>query len=887
MALTWPLAGRDDELDLLGEAMDGGAAGVLLAGPAGAGKTRLATEAVALAGRRGWGHSLVRANPSAATIPFGAFATLIPALAGVSEGQADALRAAADAIVASAGGATLLLVVDDAQELDHASAALLGLLVARPEVFVVVTARTDDRPPPEVLMSLWKDEVITRIDLGGLSLPAVEQVVTEALGGPIDGVTAQMLWSTSGGNALFLRELVVGALDAGALQEASGMWRLVGALSPSTRLGEVVGLRLGSVDDDARAAIEVVSVAEPVGVADLEALTTATVLDTLERRGLIEVAVEGARHQVRMAHPLYGEVVRAGIPVRRRQQICRALADRVEADGARRREDTLRVALWRLDGGGPGRADTLLDGALQARFVQDVALAERLARAAWIQVPSPGSGHLLGEALDALGRHDEAEEVLHAAERLVTNDRERTLVALARSSNLFRGLGRAEASDAVIAEAEAAVSDRELLEELGAQRAIHALFEGRVEETLATVGPLLRRTGDHDRAFVHGALPAAVALALSGRTVESIATADRAFEARVALGDQVQMAGPGIYLVARTFALAEAGRLAEAEENARLGYDASTERQIRDGQSWFAVILGGVCLRQGRVQTAARWYREAALVYDDFDHPGARWGYGGLAHALALGGDLEGADAALADLDAEPSTPLRMMDPEIERGRACVLIQRGEYSLAADVLRRAARFAFECGSFALEAAALHDLVRLGDDADADALGRLREIAGVVDGDLMPARLVHAEALADHDADRFETAADAFESMGALLLAAEAAAGAARQHTREGLARRSNEAARRAMRLAAACEGARTPALDVGLATTPLTRREREVAELAARGTTSKDIAEKLFVSTRTVENHLQRAYEKLGVRSRPELAEILGVVAPEPHEGSQ
>jgi DNA-binding CsgD family transcriptional regulator len=694
-----------------------------------------------------------------------------------------------------------------------------------------------------------------------------------------------MLWSTSGGNALFLRELVVGALDAGALQEASGMWRLVGALSPSTRLGEVVGLRLGSVDDDARAAIEVVSVAEPVGVADLEALATATALDTLERRGLIEVVVEGARHQVRMAHPLYGEVVRAGIPLRRRQQICRALADRVEADGARRREDTLRVALWRLDGGGPGRADTLLDGALQARFVQDVALAERLARAAWIQVPSPASGHLLGEALDALGRHDEAEEVLHAAERLVTDDRERTLVALARSSNLFRGLGRAEASDAVIAAAEAAVSDRELLEELGAQRAIHALFEGRVEDTLAIVDPLLRRTGDHDRAFVHGALPAAVALALSGRTVESIATADRAFGARVALGDQVQMAGPGIYLVARTFALAEAGRLAEAEENAKLGYDGSTERQIRDGQSWFAVILGSVCLRQGRVQTAARWYREAALVYDDFDHPGARWGYGGLAHALALGGDLDGADAALADLDAEPSTPLRMMDPEIERGRACVLIQRGEYSLAADVLRRAARFASECGSFALEAAALHDLVRLGDDAD--ALERLHELADVVDGDLMPARLVHAEALADHDADRFETAAEAFESMGAMLFAAEAAAGAAREHTRAGLARRANEAARRAARLTAACEGARTPALDVGLATTPLTRREREVAELAARGTASKDIAEKLFVSTRTVENHLQRAYEKLGVRSRPELAEMLGVVAPEPHEGSQ
>ena len=80
-------------------------------------------------------------------------------------------------------------------------------------------------------------------------------------------------------------------------------------------------------------------------------------------------------------------------------------------------------------------------------------------------------------------------------------------------------------------------------------------------------------------------------------------------------------------------------------------------------------------------------------------------------------------------------------------------------------------------------------------------------------------------------------------------------------------------------LAALCEGARTPALTAGSEATPLTRREREVAELAARGATSRDIAEKLFVSSRTVENHLQRAYEKLGVRGRADLATALGIEA--------
>ena len=61
----------------------------------------------------------------------------------------------------------------------------------------------------------------------------------------------------------------------------------------------------------------------------------------------------------------------------------------------------------------------------------------------------------------------------------------------------------------------------------------------------------------------------------------------------------------------------------------------------------------------------------------------------------------------------------------------------------------------------------------------------------------------------------------------------------------------------------------------------LTRREREVAELAARDLSSREIAEQLVLSARTVENHLQRAYEKLGVRGRGELRDALAR-GPEP-----
>jgi len=77
-----------------------------------------------------------------------------------------------------------------------------------------------------------------------------------------------------------------------------------------------------------------------------------------------------------------------------------------------------------------------------------------------------------------------------------------------------------------------------------------------------------------------------------------------------------------------------------------------------------------------------------------------------------------------------------------------------------------------------------------------------------------------------------------------------------------------------VRLLEDCEKTRTPALS-GLAPDPLTRREREVALQAARGLTSAEIARRLTLSIRTVENHLQRGYAKLGVANREELRLVL------------
>jgi len=78
--MAWPLIGREAELRHVAEALAGGTAGgVVIAGSAGVGKTRLAREAAELAAARGDAIEWARATRAAASIPLGAFGALLPA----------------------------------------------------------------------------------------------------------------------------------------------------------------------------------------------------------------------------------------------------------------------------------------------------------------------------------------------------------------------------------------------------------------------------------------------------------------------------------------------------------------------------------------------------------------------------------------------------------------------------------------------------------------------------------------------------------------------------------------------------------------------------------------------------------------------------------------
>jgi DNA-binding CsgD family transcriptional regulator len=866
--VAWPLVGRQAELEALVAAIgDARGGGVVLAGAAGVGKTRLAREALARVAAAGRDVEWAAATRAAASIPFGAVSHLLPPGGRHSADRLDTLRRAAALLAERGRGQPLVLGVDDAHLLDDASAALAHLLAVRGLAVVLVTLRSG-APAPDSVVALWKDGLARRLDLPALGPQATAELLGRALGGTVDGVTRQEVLRVSEGNPLYLRELVLGGLESGALRRVEGVWRWTGGLAGATRLTELVAARLATLAEEARTAVELTAWGEPLPIGVLRRLINRHGVEVAEQSGLLVLERSGRRTNARLAHPLHGEVLRATLPVGRVRSVAERLTAAVDVDPLRRRDDLLRVGTWQLEAGLAARPGLLLAAARQAAARFDHELTERLARAAVDAGGGATAVRVLAEALEWQGRHAEALAVMVGEPP--AQDAERARWASIRGGNLYWGLERT-------AEAEEVLQQAALAEEGGgeavAMLAWILLFDGRLREAVAVASRVLDEPAAPAQALVWAATAAAPALGSLGRLAEALAVADRGLEVAGAHPQELPWGETQLGLV-RCQVLLGAGRLAEAKAAAEAGYQAAVADRSPERTGGWAGFRGLVAKAEGRIASAEALLREAVALLDEQDpYRFMRWCLAELASVAALGGDRAAAAGWLERADARGGEANRFFDPWVELDRAWVAAGAGELTRAATLATRAAEVARASGQFTLEAVALHDVARLG--APAGVRERLDELAGLLEGRLAPVLATSAAALAARDGAALDRITAAFEDLGALLLAAEAAAAAARAHQAAGRDARANGSRERAAALAAACQNAHTPGLGPDALTSVLTPREREVAMLAADRTSSRQIAARLGLSVRTIDNYLSRTYTKLGVSSRAELAALL------------
>src|SRR5215469_2205442 len=870
--LRWPIVGRRSELEVFERALGPGErAGLVIHGRAGVGKTRLADECREQAAASGHPTERVVGSRTTTLLPLGAVASLLPSGLGRlgSDGRAHPAALFEEtrrALHERHHGRRLVTVADDVSLLDDVSLALLGYLAAQKTIFLIATVRTGE-PVPDLVTGLWRDGRLERVDLHDLSRTHLDTLLHLVLGGPIEAGAGQELWEITRGNPLYVHELVLGALESGALIDRSGVWHLDDRLPETSRLLDLVEQRIGGLSAEARSVVELLALCEPLELGYLETATPAGVLESLERAGLVTIAV--ADGQVRLAHPLHAKVVRAAMPRLRARVILLAQAERLEATHAASGPEALRIAVWRLDAGGHPDPAALVRGAHLARYAHDFRVVRRLMEAVpGGQLDAVGA-LLLGEALYELGVFDVSERVLARGQRLPSSEHVALRLAVTRAKNAQWGLCQPERALAINTGARAVVTSGPLVEELVADEASVLTFSGRPDRALAV---LAHMEGTSRRTQVVRAIAAAPALAMTGRTADAVKTAEEGYTGHVALGDELAIAHPAMHLVNQVFALTEAGRLAEAEQLARAGAEIVAANRVPIAQIFFAVNLGRVATLQGRLGAARGYFAEAVGLAEAHRFAGPRrLALSGLALAHAMLGDASGAAQALAERGTGPEFGFRGPEQQLADTWTAHALRRP--AEAAARFRGAAAQAASTGHATAESWLLHDLARTSGE---DTSARLRELADACDSPLVSARARHAAAARARNAQELTSAASDFETLGAKLLAAEASSGAAEAFRRAGDRRSATAAHRRAVALAAFCEGAATPGLFHAPAAIQLSGREREIVMLAAKGLASKDIAERMFLSVRTVSNHLQHAYTKLGVRGRAGLAEAVG-----------
>lgn len=767
-----------------------------------------------------------------------------PVTVVVGDGRPGRLERALSGVAATKSGGGVL-VIDDTHLLDTSDADLLRDLILNGSDRLLLGARSP-YPVPDPLEWLVTSGAVATVNLDPLDDGEAAVLAAAVSGGPVQSGTVHRLNRFAGGRAGLLTDLVVGAVESGSIVRRNGLWRQVSAVALAS-VQERLDFEHRRMGAGLASAHHTLALAGPTTSEAARELVGDDAVRDLRARGHLTAAagrVEVVPPVVTMAAQQEGSLSAA--QARRLLDLDPAaspylLAERRLAAGDTPSDDDLvEAARSRWAAGDPHLALDLLSrakGSARALRLEADLLADIGDRQSAIDVLTR-----LEAVADAAGREAAASE--RATITMWLGQRDRAL-AISRGSVEADGVGPA----AWLA------------------HALLSLEGGRPAEAAEVAEPLTR-----DEATAAPALSiVATAAALRGdgpRGVELAEDACRRFGG-------VEVA-PDVATITLVLALGECGDLDAAGRVAEDGYQRALGAS-RSAQAWMALCRLRIALFTGDLVLAQSAGLEAAELFADLDHHAAlRWALAGRLLAASALGDAAAAAALDGELDGLGESGVQFLEPDVLRARGWARVVAGDLVGALEWVEEAVEVASAADSGALAATALHDLVRIGyAERAVDPLGKLLD---QVNSRWMPHRTQHAVGRCAGDPDALLEAAAGFRDIGAQLLAREAAADAAKAaHARgdRGAERRANAELRRLPEHAEV----RTPSL-VGAQSggRDLTRRERQVAGLAASGATNRAIAAELGVSLRTVENLLHRAYHKLGIDGRGDLAQSLSPI---------
>jgi DNA-binding CsgD family transcriptional regulator len=787
----------------------------------------------------------------------------------------------------------VLLAIDDLQWLDPSTVHVIGFAARRLHgpVGVLATVRTEpDSGDVTSWLQLPRPDAIHRIAVRPLSSRALHAVVSDELDRPIPRAAMARIQQVSAGNPFYAIELARALVDS------------AGELLPGT-LAELVRARIGSLDPAVHdvllaAACLATPTVELVGVAAaIDPDRLIELLEAAERHGII--FIEGNR--IRFAHPLLSSGIYTDASPTQRRRMHRRLAGVVDELELRARhlalasssgdpetlealddaaasahargapaaaaellelaialggdtpERRVRLAGHCFDGGDPGRARALLERAI-ARMQPGPLRAEGLNSLAIVRFTD--DGYL---------------EASHLLQRALTDDEPDHALRIRMLTTLAHVLFNTGEPDEARLRADEAVTDAEKLgvpgllsqalgvramlsflrgdgiDELSLQRALeledHESFTPAVLKPSVVHALILAWSGDLDTS--HERLQAiqrrCIEMGEEGELIfidfqvvlnriwrgdfaEAARVTDDATELARQLGGDFPVM---LSLVVRAW-LAVFGGQQDAGRAVADAIDASKRSGTWWHEDWSLTALGFLETSLGNYEAAVNALEPLLSRYGPSPNPTEIFAASFLPDAVEALTELDRAD------EAEP-----LVDALERNGRR----QDRPWMLAVGARSRAMVQA-ACGDVEAAVQSAHRAL-----TEHDRLPMPFERART---QLLLGQLTRREC--SESTSVLRDALAVFEELGAVLWANRARAELADADA----GRRKNAQARTHQGL--------TPA-------------EQRVAELAASGMTNRDVAGKLFISSKTVEATLARVYRKLGIRSRAELGQRMGKTA--------